>query len=428
MSYKKIALIGAGARGRLAYGEYILQNQDKLRYVCVVEPDKNKREICAKGHGISSEFVFEDEAEFFKLGKICDAVVVAHQDKQHYKTVMKALELGYDVLLEKPMSPNPLECMEMDKKARETGRLLMVCHVLRYTTFYDKLKSLIDNNAIGKLYGIDHVENIGNYHMAHSFVRGNWRNKEMTSPIILAKSCHDMDIITWLVNSKCNAVYSRGRLNYFKPENAPSNSALKCLECSLKDTCRFSAKKVYLGENIGSWPANTLCGIQTEEEITKVLNNSSYGDCVWKVADNNVCDHQVTTMSFDNGVEATFTLTAFTHNQYRETRVYGSEGSIYASTTSNTITLKKHGYRESCDQVIEVYYPEVVPGGHGGGDTGLMEDFVNQLYARGEGRTSSSQSMQSHIMSLAAEESRLSKTEIIIDEYMNSLEVDDEIN
>lgn len=421
MNYKKVALIGAGARGRIAYGSYILNNQDKIRYVAVVEPDKAKREICAKEHQIDSSMVFETEEEFFKLGKVCDAIVIAHQDKQHFKTVMSALDLKYDVLLEKPMSPSAQECFLMDKKAREQNALLMVCHVLRYTTFFSTLKHLIDSGEIGEMYGMDHVENIGNYHMAHSFVRGNWRNKAETSPIILSKTCHDMDIITWLVNSKCTTITSKGRLNYFKEANAPKESGEKCLNCQLQDSCRYSAKKVYLGSNIGIWPANTLCADQTEETIKTVLDTTPYGTCVWKVKDNDVCDHQTALMSFENGVEATFCVTAFSANQFRETRIYGSEGSIYASTKDNCITVKKHLYREGDAHQIIKYYPEVVTSGHGGGDSGLMDDFVKQLFERGEVKTSSSQSLQSHIMSLAAEESRLLGKQVEIDEFMNEL-------
>jgi predicted dehydrogenase len=418
----KVAVIGAGSRGRHAYGNYVLNNQDKIRYAAVIEPDVNKREALAAEHNINSEMCFEDEDEFFKFGKVCDAIIVAHQDKQHYKTTVKALNLGYDVLLEKPMTPDAFECIDLEECAKRNGVNLMVCHVLRYTEFFEKIKELVDEKIIGDLIGFDHKENIGHYHMAHSFVRGNWRNSEETSPLILAKTCHDMDIITWLVNDECTSVYSSGDLNYFKKENAPKESAKKCLECKLNEKCIFSAKRIYLDNCRNVWPVNTLCANPTYETVKEVLDKTNYGTCVWKVEDNDVCDNQVAVMEFKNGVRGTFTVTAFTHNQFRETMLFGTKGSIYANTRDNEIIVRKHGIDEYSESNITIIKPKRIVGGHGGGDVGLMEDFINVVNGSGkEVRTSVEQSIQSHLMSYACEKSRLEKRRIEMEAFKKEI-------
>ncbi|MBS5936845.1 Gfo/Idh/MocA family oxidoreductase [Clostridium sp.] len=422
MRYIKVALIGAGSRGRHAYGNYVLNNQDKIRYVAVIEPDVNKRMALAAEHNINSQMCFEDEEDFFNLGKVCDAIIIAHQDKQHYKTAIKALNLAYDVLLEKPITPDAFECMDLEECANRNGVNLMVCHVLRYTEFYEKIKVLLDKKVIGDLIGFDHKENIGHYHMAHSFVRGNWRNSNETSPIILAKTCHDMDIITWLVNDECTAVYSSGNLDYFKKENAPKESAMKCLECNLNEECIFSAKRVYLDKCRNAWPVNTICANPTYENVKEVLDKTNYGTCVWKIEDNDVCDNQVAVMEFKNGVRGTFTVTAFTHNQFRETMLFGTTGSIYANTRDNEIIIRQHGMDEGAESCITVIKPKAIVGGHGGGDVGLMEDFINVVNGSvKEPRTSVKQSIQSHLMSYACEKSRLEKRRVEIETFKKEI-------
>lgn len=422
MRYIKVALIGAGSRGRHAYGNYVLNNQDKIRYVAVIEPDVNKRMALAAEHNINSKMCFEDEDDFFKLGKVCDAIIIAHQDKQHYKTAIKALNLAYDVLLEKPITPDAFECMDLEEGAKRNGVNLMVCHVLRYTEFYEKIKELLDKKVIGDLIGFDHKENIGHYHMAHSFVRGNWRNSNETSPIILAKTCHDMDIITWLVNDECTAVYSSGSLDYFKKENAPRESSKKCLECNLNEECIFSAKRVYLDKCRNVWPVNTICANPTYENVKEVLDKTNYGTCVWKIEDNDVCDNQVAVMEFKKGVRGTFTVTAFTHNQFRETMLFGTTGSIYANTRDNEIIIRQHGMDEGAESFITVIKPKEIVGGHGGGDVGLMEDFINVVNGSvKESRTSVKQSIQSHLMSYACEKSRLEKRRVEIETFKKEI-------
>ncbi|MGG1878943.1 Gfo/Idh/MocA family oxidoreductase [Paenibacillus cisolokensis] len=307
----KLALIGAGQRGMI-YSRHAYQSAD---IVAVVEPDDIRRKAAADEFHIPPERQFVSVEAFYALGKICDAVIISSMDRDHYKQTMAALELGYDILLEKPISPSPEECLKIQEKADEKGRKVIVCHVLRYTNFFAEIKKIIDSQQLGKVITIQHNENIGNFHMAHSFVRGNWRRSDLASPIIMQKSCHDMDILSWLVDSGAKRISSYGGLAYFKEENAPVGSAERCLDCKVAADCRFDARKAYLPVR-GQWPAAAVAADQSEEGLLKALETGPYGRCVYKL-DNDVCDHQVTLIEFKNGVTATFNLSGFTNKMYR---------------------------------------------------------------------------------------------------------------
>ena len=315
----KLALIGAGQRGNI-YAEYAYSNR-KAEISAIVEPNKERRTIAARHYNVKPEMVFDQINDFFALGKVCDAVIIASMDRDHYKEVIPALEIGYDILLEKPISPSPVECLKIQKKANELERKVIVCHVLRYTPFFSSIKDIIDSGELGKIVSIQHNENIGNFHMAHSFVRGNWRNSALSSPLIMQKSCHDMDILTWLTGSEAKTISSFGDLRFFKESNAPENSAERCLDCKVADRCRFDAKKAYLPIR-GEWPATVVGTDQTEEGLLENLKTSPYGRCVYR-CDNDVCDNQVTLIQFKNGVTVTFNLSAFTNKMSRTLKIMG---------------------------------------------------------------------------------------------------------
>ena len=224
----KIALIGAGQRGMI-YAGYMAESFGE-EIAAVVEPNEIRRNIAKEKFDIKDENVFTNSEEFFEKGKLADIVIIASMDRDHYEQVMQALDCGYDILLEKPISPNPEECLRIEKKAHEVGRKITVCHVLRYTNFFSEIKNIIDSGELGKVMTIQHAENIGNFHMAHSFVRGNWRNSEESSPIIMQKSCHDMDILVWLAGSGAKKISSFGSLDYFKEENAPEDELEEFLD------------------------------------------------------------------------------------------------------------------------------------------------------------------------------------------------------
>jgi hypothetical protein len=412
---KRIALIGAGQRGNI-YARQV-QQSGSAKIVAVVEPNDQRRALAAEEYQLEPEQVFENTTEFYKSGKLADAVILASMDRDHYLDAMSALELGYDMLLEKPISPSPKECIDIQKKADDKGCKVIVCHVLRYTAFFSTIKKIIDSGELGKIITIQHNENIGNFHMAHSFVRGNWSRTEESSPLIMQKSCHDMDILTWLVDSEARTISSFGNLSYFNVESAPKGSADRCLECGVSEECRFDARKVYL-PILGNWPATVIGPDQTEHGILEALKTSPYGRCVYR-CDNDVCDNQVTLIEFKNGVTVSFNLSAFTNRVCRTLKIMCENGEIRGDDDLNQIEVIKFASNQVDKYDKKVIIPERVDGGHGGGDTGLMIDFLNQLENKTSGndsRSSIQKSIESHIMSHAAEVSRLTGKTISVDQ------------
>lgn len=413
----KLALIGAGQRGMI----YSREAYQSAEIVAVVEPNDSRRKAAADEFQIPLEKQFESVDKFYELGKICDAIIISSMDRDHYVQTMKALDLGYDILLEKPISPSPDECLRIQHKANEKGCKVIVCHVLRYTNFFTEIKKIIDSNELGKIITIQHNENVGNFHMAHSFVRGNWRRSDLASPIMMQKSCHDMDILAWLVDSHAKRISSYGDLTYFKEENAPAGSADRCLDCKVAADCRFDVRKAYLPIR-GQWPATAISVDQTEEGLLKELETSPYGHCVYR-SDNDVCDHQVTVIEFKNGVTATFNLSGFTNKMYRTIKIMCEHGEIRGDDSLNIIEVTRFSSNMAEQNTQTVIRPAAMTGGHNGGDTGLMIDFMNNLKSASfSSRSSINMSVESHIMAYAAEEARVTSTVIDIDHLKEELQ------
>lgn len=414
----KLALIGAGQRGMI-YAEYAFVKKN-VEIVAVVEPHEERRKIACDKFGVKEENRFANVEEFFEKGKMCDAVILATMDKDHFAHTMAALDCGYDILLEKPISPNPGECLAISEKAKKLGRTIIVCHVLRYTKFFSKLKEIVDSGELGKIVAIEHNENVGNFHIAHSFVRGNWRRSDETSPIIMQKSCHDMDILAWLVGSEAKKIASFGSLSHFKAENAPEGSAERCLDCKVADKCQYNAVRAYLPVR-GGWPAVLLGSDQSEEGIMKALETSPYGRCVYH-CDNDVCDNQVTIIEFKNGVNVSFTLSGFTNRMCRSIKIMCEYGEIRAVDDGDIIEVTRFN-SNSVDEISKkVYRTAQVDGFHGGGDSLLMEDFLQMVEGTGgECKTAIERSIESHILAYAAEESRVTGKVIDIDALKESL-------
>ena len=411
----KLAIIGAGQRGMI-YAKYAYQKAG-AQITAVVDISQEKRDAACEEFNIPREMAFSNTDDFFRQGKIADAVILATMDRDHYEHSMKAMDLGYDILLEKPISPDVQECLKIRDKADEKGIIIVVCHVLRYTRFFSTIKKIIDSGELGKVITVQHAENVGNFHMAHSFVRGNWRNSDLSSPIIMQKSCHDMDILLWLVGSNAKKISSFGNLSYFKKENAPAGAAHRCLDCPCADECRFDGKKAYLPIR-GEWPATVLTEDQSEEGILKALREGPYGRCVFD-CDNNVCDNQVTDIEFENGVTATFHLSGMTNKMHRTIKVMCENGDIYGDDSEDFITVTKYSSNtkyEGEERIVSVNSEE---GFHGGGDYRLTMDFVQALEHKGEPveiRSGIDQSVESHLMAYAAEQSRLTGKIIFMDD------------
>lgn len=407
----KIAIIGLGNRGRETYGAALNQLPEKAKIVAVAEILPERLEQAAKEFCIPKEMCFESAEEFLKQPKMADAVLVCTQDRQHVAHAIPALELGYDVLLEKPISPSEEDCKTLLEVAHRTGRKVIVCHVLRYSPFYRKIKEILDSGILGELRTIQAIENVCYWHQAHSFVRGNWRNSQTTSPMILAKCCHDMDLMVWLTGKKCERVSSFGSLSHFKPERAPAGAAKRCLDgCLAKESCPYDAEKIYMKhERIGiengntDWPVCVLSINPTSESVYEAIKTGPYGRCVYH-CDNDVVDHQIVNMEMEGGLTVNFTMTGFTAGSGRYTVYMGTHGSMVADMAKNTIEVTPFG---KPTEVID--FNLTGRDGHGGGDSVLIEEFLEELQTPGhlDSITSIDASMESHFIAFAAERSRL---------------------
>lgn len=413
---KKITavILGAGSRGN-AYAEYAKNCPEELEIVAVAEPSAAKREQMAKEYNIPEECCFADWTEALSKPKMADAVFVCTMDDMHTEPAIKAMKLGYHVLLEKPMSNNQEECLEIEKAAREYNRVVTVCHVLRYTPFYKTLKRLIEDGEVGEVATIDQIENVGYWHQAHSFVRGNWRNSNESSPMILQKSCHDLDIISWLIDKPCTWVSSFGSLRHFTAENKPEGAPENCMMgCPHSEECPYYAPKVYLTGKTG-WPVDVVTCDLTPEGITKALKEGPYGRCVYQ-CDNNVVDRQVVNMEYEGGATAAFTMTAFSADFTRQLKIMGTKGQIMADMSKKEIRLHQFGKEEV---KIELDSQDGDKFGHGGGDYGIVKSFIRLVNGEGDNLTSARASLQSHLMCFAAEQSRLEHRAINMEEILH---------
>lgn len=370
----------------------------------MAEPDEERRKIAAAEYGLSSEQLYTSWEQALAVGQIADAAIISTQDRMHYEPTLRALALGYNILLEKPMAPDIGEVIEMARAAKLHGRLLTVCHVLRYTPFWSKIKALIASGRIGQIVSVQLSENVGFYHMAHSFVRGNWRRSDDTSPMILQKSCHDMDLLSWLIDRRCLKVGSYGSLLHFRPDNAPAGSAFRCIDnCAVERSCPYSAVRIYEEADTDEW-RRFIASEPTPEAVRHALREGPFGRCVYR-CDNNVVDHQVVNMEFEGGVTASFTMSGFTHEISRTVQIMGTLGEIRGHMENNEIRLYPFGQEQILVPVT------VGEGGHGGGDEGLIREFLNDVRngqrSEGQGLTSAEASVQSHLMAFAAERSRL---------------------
>lgn len=413
------AIAGFGDRGS-TYASMQKLFPDRMKVVAAADLNPEKVKKAQRLYDIPDENCFSSAEEMFAKGRLADVCVVSTMDRQHVGHAIPALELGYHVLMEKPISPDLGKCREiLEVSKRHPDQHIILCHVLRYTDFYNKLKELIGSGRIGEVVSICANENVGYWHQAHSFVRGNWRNSDETSPMILQKSCHDMDILTWLVGKKCKSVSSMGGIHLFKKECAPEGSTDYCLGgCKVKDQCIFDAEKIYItGEKTGlmhggTWMSSVLSTENTVESTYEALRHGPYGRCVYR-CDNNVVDHQQTNLLMEDGTTIHFTMCAFTNDCYRYFKAMGTGGEIEADMKSNIIRVRVFGESE---EVIDLKALSGDLKGHGGGDSGIIEDFLNMLIegaAPTERTTTLENSMESHYIALAAEESRLKGGELI---------------
>ena len=407
----KIIILGAGARGNF-YAKYATKFGAQI--VGVAEPNVAKRDLYCKKYNIPSEGQFSSWEEALAGEKYADAVINSTVDRLHFHSTVSALEKGYHVLLEKPMTPIKEECVEIVELAEKKNLTLMIAHVLRYTPFFAKLKELLDAKIIGEIINFQLTENIAYWHMAHSYVRGNFRNEDLASPWILAKSCHDLDILVYLLGKKCHKVTSIGNLMRFKSENAPLGAPKRCLDgCPVEKTCPYFAPAFYLQQmQEVTWPTSMISTDDSLRGRYEALQTGPYGRCVYH-CDNNVPDHQTTIFEFDGGTTASFNMVGFSSGEGARTmRIFGTLGDIRGHVEKGELEINH--FLKGEQQVIKIE-KNLINSGHSGGDSRLTQDFLATVSGNSEANKSSARvSLQSHFMAFAAEVSRRENRTVIL--------------
>jgi hypothetical protein len=454
-------LCGAGFRGSEAYGSWALKNPKRLKFIAVADPNPEKRKLFQELHGIQPDFCFESWEEMLndEIGKIADVCFVCTPDRAHYEPTIRALELNYNILLEKPIAPTVEQCQQIEKLASEKNRLVQIAHVLRFTPFFKKIKEIIDSGEIGKILHYEHSENVSApWHFGHSYVRGWYKNAATSSPMIMAKSCHDLDLIHWIIGDYPTEVVSTADLTFYKPENAPPGAPERCTDgCPHSDTCTWYAPRMYVDlvsfilpktnknasnslliriagkiliglinhkkllkflsiiipplrkfEKWDRFPVSAITDDFTLEGRIKALKEGQFGLCVFK-AGNDVMDHHVSTYLFPNGVISTLLVHGFSEWEGRELRIMGSKGTlrgIFRDIRQEIIVTNLR-----TNKTKRRFKSGLTFSGHGGGDTGLMTAMTSYLLGektREEaGLTDISSAMESHYMGFAAEEARI---------------------
>ncbi|MBQ7374176.1 MAG: Gfo/Idh/MocA family oxidoreductase [Clostridia bacterium] len=419
-----VSILGCGSRGREAYGINFKLLPDKFKIVSLCDINPKQIEIAKNAFSVSDENCFLSPEEFLKE-KRSDALVIATQDRDHVDMCIRALELGYDVLLEKPITPVKEDLYRLLDAQKKYGGKVVVCHVLRYAPAFVKIKELLDSGVIGKTVCIDWIEQVAYWHVAHSFVRGNWHSEQETSPMILAKCCHDLDLLQYYADAKCETVFSFGDVAFFNRENQPDGASDRCQTCKYKDECVYSAERLYVAKRDfdfdrleplpkdkddarkQGWPFNVvdLSRPITSESIRKAYENSDYGKCVF-ACDNDVVDYQTVSMKFANGVTANLTMTGFTQFPGRKMTFHGTLGEIEMDEENDYIRVSRYGKGTEFLSVKQLMRDAVKEDfGHGGGDVMLVRDFYKALSGE-ELETTLERSVESHLMGLAAEKSR----------------------
>lgn len=407
MNAINLLIIGAGSRGS-TYSAYAREYPEQARVVGVAEPRAFFRERMARDHQIVSESVVEDWRELAQRPRFADAVVIATPDAFHKEPAIAFARLGYDILLEKPLAPDPQSCRSIIEAVQEQDVILAVSHVLRYTSYTQQLKKLIDSGLIGEIVSIQHLEPVGYWHQAHSFVRGNWRNEALSSFMLLAKSCHDIDWLRYIVGHACVQVSSFGSLTHFRKEAKPAEagSALRCLDCAYETRCPYSAKRYYLGQlqqKHTGWPLDVITTEFTEEGVTAALRDGPYGRCVYE-CDNDVVDHQVVNLLYANGATGTFTMIGTSEARDRETLIFGTRGEL----RGNSEKIIHYDFLTNQTQEIHATHADTRLLWHSDGDYLLMKNFIAAVATRDRSLILSgpAETLETHLTVFAAEQAR----------------------
>ncbi len=410
-----VAILGCGNRGSV-YANYAERFPECMKVVAVADIDRFRAQRTAKIHSIPAARVFGDWQDCLKAGRLADALIIALPDHLHYRLALEGLDLGYDLLLEKPIAQSAEECRAILAKQQAKGAIVAVAHVLRYAPLFVALKEALDRGTIGELVSVIHREAVSWHHFAQAYVRGLFGNSKESTPVILAKSCHDLDLMRWFVGQPCKRVSADGSLTLFRPERAPQGAPMRCTDgCPHEATCPFSAIQIYARDQRGHHLFNKPDDVPWNYDFMyETIKTHRVGRCVYH-CHNDQPDHYVMEMEFANGVTGSFTMDGFNFEAGRKTRLVGTEGCIESDgRTQFTIhrfnARKPEDYRGMVWKLKDVVYEgeAAADHGHGGGDHALCRDFVEAISYRDESRLTSTlaSSVESHLMGFAAERSR----------------------
>ncbi len=402
----KMMIIGAGGRGN-KYAALAAKIPEKIEIVAVAEPRRFHREKLARENNIPAEYVFKCWKDAAAHEKIADAVAICTQDKMHVEPMQAFAQKGYHILLEKPMAPDAGGCQTIIQTARDNNITLAVCHVMRYTKYTQTIKEIIDSGKIGDIVSIQHLEPIGYWHYAHSYVRGNWRKESESSSALLAKSCHDLDWIRYIMNCSCEKISSFGSLKFFRKENKPDGAGNRCINCGVESSCPYSAKRFYMDrletKQLG-WPLDVISPEMTLKSVTEALREGPYGRCVF-ACDNDVVDNQVVNMEFTGKRTASFSMIACSRYGGRRTTIFGTLGELVGDGSKVNI----FEFLDNKTSEIDTNAGDTgFAGGHGGGDSNVLTHFVDALRTGNTDHilTGPEVSLESHLMVFAAEKAR----------------------
>lgn len=400
-----ISIVGAGNRAKAYINAMDRDYKDSFIIKAIFDPLEEIQQYFKKNYGLEDSMIFNDYKDFVKMDRISDVVIIATLDDMHLEPTLAAIEKGYDIILEKPISISLEETIKIGEAGKDKkDQLIAVCHVLRHSPFFVKLKEIVDSKILGDVIDIQHNENVGYYHFAHSYVRGNWRNTEIAAPLIVAKSCHDMDILLYLLGDKHSVkLSSYGNLSFFNHSNFDKTKmADRCEDCKIESECPYSALKIYSSGKMKS----VVFDSSSVETLKRELKDSIYGRCVFN-SDNNVLDHQVSIIEFEDGIHATFNLSAFTNEIHRSIKIMCQYGEIRAIETKKEIEIAPFGKEKT------IIHTQKLHGGHGGADSAFVQSFMNTYLYNKPFNSTLDMSIESHIMAFAADYSQKNNGKMI---------------
>ena len=409
MEKVKLAIIGTGLRGAYTYAPLIAKYKDKCEIVAFVENKKGRRDLFLEKYPVDKDMVFDNLNDFIAHDKLADAVIISHYDLLHYDTAQVLLVKGYDVLVETPVA-NSLDGFVHLKEysLKNKDRLFMVAYNNRYSSFYTKLKEIVDDKKLGDLINISYNVDIGYQNFVHNYVRGNWRITSDTATIMLTNSCQDIDMMINLSKGKCQKVSCFSDLRIFNWENFNTKMSENCFRCGEEESCPFSAKKIYLQED--KFINNSVHINPTKDNLEAILKQGPYGKCVF-YCDNDVCDNLTSIFKFDNKVTSNFNINAFTKESDKKIRLFFKEGEVEASFKQKEIKIKS--FLNTDEKIIKIDQENT--------DEKLFVDFIDRVKNKNYKSCISDVGsvIESHVATFAAEFANVSETVVDVKSFFD---------